>query len=46
MSGEGKVAAGDPAPDALLEDGKGQGVRLSEIWEGTRIVLVFMRHLG
>jgi len=46
MRGKGIVAAGDSAPDAMLENGKGQPVRLSEIWQGTRLVLVFMRLLG
>ncbi len=40
------VGVGQMAPDVLLEDGEGKSASLSGFWEESRLVLVFMRHLG
>ncbi len=46
MSEEGEIAAGRPAAEAVLEGGAGEAIRLSDLWKDSRLVLVFMRHLG
>jgi hypothetical protein len=46
MSEGGEIAAGRPAAEAALEGDAGEAVRLSDLWKDSRLVLVFMRHLG
>jgi peroxiredoxin len=40
------VAVGDPAPDPVVLDTRGNEVRLSTTWARFPAVLVFLRHFG
>lgn len=40
------LSVGDPAPDFVLPDDRGQPIRLSDLWRQRPIVLVFVRHSG
>ncbi len=46
MNEEGEIAAGRPAAEAVFKGGAGEAIRLSDLWKDSRLVLVFMRHLG
>jgi hypothetical protein len=35
-----------PAPDAPVENAHGEAVRLSELWRGSRLIIISLRHLG
>ena len=37
---------GDPAPDAVLQDHRGGSVRLSSLWAGRTMLVLFWRHFG
>jgi hypothetical protein len=40
-----KLKAGDQAPDMVVQDA-GAGLRLSELWHESVLVLTFLRHFG
>lgn len=41
-----KLAVGDPAPDLQLLDSEGVRQRLSDLWSGHPLYLLFVRHFG
>ncbi len=40
------LEVGSPAPDVVLLGEGDRPVRLSELWSGQPLVLVFLRHFG
>jgi hypothetical protein len=45
MTAAGRLAAGDPFPELVLESREGE-VRLAERWQKGPLVVAFMRHFG
>lgn len=43
---EDAAGPGHPAPDAPVENARGESVRLSELWRDSPVIIVFLRHLG
>ncbi len=47
MADKNALQVGQPAPEATVQDGGGNDILLSSLWQGDQpLLLVFIRHFG
>jgi peroxiredoxin len=47
MADKSELQVGQPAPDATVQNGAGNDIQLSSLWQGDQpLLLVFIRHFG